>query len=488
MRRALLCLLLLLPCAARADAIGPEQADALQHQLKDWIGTIVGPAVNLPELPLHISAAGDSYRLEWPLAADQADAKITASLHPLDGGRWAIDNLALPADASFSIAMPDAVNGAEPTKVSLRVGSQDSHAVIDPAFAAASTLALQLNDLAIVSDSAKQHQEQKIGHYAVSGSLTPAANGRLDLDLQGSMQNWASAGHTEGGATVLFAADALRATARIDGVNRDSTAALIAAAVGLVTTLPADVAVKGKDAELSDAARAQLRKLIEATSDLASALHLTEEVDGLKVDIAGTGGVSLKHAALGVGGESKDGRLHAWLDVGVDGIATPTLPPEMAAYLPQHVALRPSISGITTADLRAIALDAASDRKDDRIARDMAAIYAHGGLGVGLDELAFDVGPAKLAGTAQLTATAPNAFSGEAHVTCKGLDQLIDQVREKPEMQQALPILIMLRGLARTEGDHLVWDVAVHDGSFTVNGTDLSQLGIGRKPAHPKPR
>lgn len=488
MRRALLCLSVLLPCAAHADAIGPEQADALQHQLKDWLGTIVGPALNLPELPLHISAANDSYRLEWPLATDQGDAKVTASLHPLDGGRWSIDNLALPSDASFTIAVPDAVNGAEPTKVSVRVGSQDSHAVIDPAFAAASTLALQLNDLSIVSESAKQHQEQKIGHYAVSGSLTPAANGRLALDLQGSMQNWASAGHAEGGATVLFAADALHAAARIDDINRDSTAGLIAAAVGLVTALPADVATKGKDAELPEPARLQLRKLIDATNDLASALHLTEEVDGLKVDIAGTGGLSLKHAALGVGGESKDGRLHAWLDVGIDGIATPTLPPEMAAYLPQHVAFRPSISGVTTADLRAIALDATGDKKDDRIARDMAAIYAHGGVGVGIDALAFDVGPAKLAGTAQLTATAPDAFSGEARVTCKGLDQLIDQVRDKPEMQQALPILIMLRGLARTDGDHLVWDVAVHDGSFIVNGTDLSQLGIGKKPGHTRPR
>ena len=484
MRRALLCLSLLLPCAAHADAIAPEQADALQHELRDWIGTIGGPAVNLLESPLHVAAAGDSYRLEWPLVSDQADAKVTASLHPLDGGRWAIDNLAFPSAASFSIAVPDAVNGGGPTMVSVRVGSQDSRAVIDPAFAAASTLDLQLNDLSILSESAGQRQEQKIGHYAVSGSLTPAANGRLDLEVHGTMQGWASAGHAEGGAAVLFTADALRAGARIDGIDRDRTSGLIAAAIGLVMALPADVAVKGKDAELSEAARLQLRKLVEATNDLASAVHLTEEVDGLTVDIAGTSRLSLKHAALGISGESKDGRLHAWLDLGLDGIATPTLPPEMAAYLPQHVALRPSLYGVATADLRAIVLDATGDKKDDRIAKDMAAIYAHGGVGVGLDSLAFDVGPAKLAAAAQLTATAPNAFRGQAHLTCKGLDELIDQVRDKPELQQALPTMIMLRGLARTDGDHLVWDVAVRDGSFIVNGTDLSQL-MGKKPAQP---
>jgi hypothetical protein len=488
MRRTLLCLSLLLPCAAHADAIGQEQADALQHQLRNWITSIVGPTVNVPELPLHITGAGDSYRLAWPLPSDKGDTAVTASLRPLDGGKWAIDNLAFPSEASFNIPVSNAAADAgAPTKVSMRVGSQDSHAVIDPAFAAASTLQFQLSDLFILSEGAKQRQEQKIGRYAVSGSLTPAADGRLDLDLQGTMQAWASAGHAEGGTTVLLSADSLRATARIDDINRDSTAGLVAATVGLVTAMPADVVAKGKDAELPEAARIQLRKLIEATNNLSSALRLTEEIDGLKVDIAGKAGIGLQHASLGIGGESKDGRLHAWIDLGADGIQTPTLPPELTAYLPQHVALRPSVSGITTTDLRAIALDATGDKKDDKIAQDMAAIYAHGGVDVGLDKLAFDLGPAKLAGTGHVTAKAPNVWSGEAHVTCQGLDELIDQVRDKPELQQALPILIMLRGLARTDGDHLVWDVEAHDGTFIVNGTDLSQL-LGKKPAHPKTR
>ena len=485
MRRALLCLGLLLPCVAHADTIGQEQADALQHQIMAWIDGIVGPAVKLPDLPLRISGAGDSYRLEWPLATDQADAKVSASLHPLDGSRWAIDNLTFPSDASFTIAVPDAADSGGPMKVAMRVGSQNSHAVIDPAFAAASMIDVQLTDVSITSDGAKQHQEQKIGRYALSGSLTPGAGGRLDLDVRGTMQAWASAGHTEGGTTVLFSADALRAAAKIDGISRDSTSGLVAATVGLVAAMPADVVAKGKDTELPAAARLELRKLIEATTDIASTLQLTEEIDGLKLEVADKGGISLKHATFGIGGESKDGRLHAWINVGADGIDTPTLSPEIAAYLPQHIALRPSISGIATADLRALALDATDDKKDEHVTKDTAAIFAHGGIGVGLDSLAFNLGPARLAGTAQLTATSPDVWNGQAHVTCQGLDELIDQVRAKPELQQALPILIMLRGLARAEGDHLVWNVAVHDGTFTVNGTDLSELGIGRKPDQP---
>ena len=58
-----LCLLLLLPAAARADDIGPAQAQALSQQLKDWLAGLFGPSVKLPELPWQITGAGDHYVL-----------------------------------------------------------------------------------------------------------------------------------------------------------------------------------------------------------------------------------------------------------------------------------------------------------------------------------------------------------------------------------------------------------------------------------------
>ena len=56
------------------------------------------------------------------------------------------------------------------------------------------------------------------------------------------------------------------------------------------------------------------------------------------------------------------------------------------------------------------------------------------------------------------------------------------QARTNPDLQQALPVLIMLRGLAKPDGKKLVWDIVSDGPSVTVNGLDLSQLGGGDKP------
>jgi hypothetical protein len=41
-------------------------------------------------------------------------------------------------------------------------------------------------------------------------------------------------------------------------------------------------------------------------------------------------------------------------------------------------------------------------------------------------------------------------------------------------------VLLMLRGLAKPDGDRLVWQITSEGTSVTVNGIDLSQLGGDR--------
>ena len=206
-------------------------------------------------------------------------------------------------------------------------------------------------------------------------------------------------------------------------------------------------------------------------------------MDGLQVEIAGMGGLSMKHFLLGFGGEAPDGRLHAWLDIGLDELASPSLPPTIAAFLPHHVEIRPSLSGVRTADLHKLALDATEEGADsDSLAPDIAAIFSHGGVELGVETLSFDVGPAQVQGTGHLTALSPDAWHGEAHLVATGLDDLSTQARNNPDLQQALPVLIMLRGLAKPDGKKLVWDIVSDGPTVTVNGLDLSQMGSGDKP------
>jgi hypothetical protein len=86
-----------------------------------------------------------------------------------------------------------------------------------------------------------------------------------------------------------------------------------------------------------------------------------------------------------------------------------------------------------------------------------------------------------VAGTGRITITSPGAWHGEAHLAATGFDELATQARANPDLQQALPALIMLRGLAKPDGERLVWDIVSNGPSLKVNGLDLSQLGSGDK-------
>jgi hypothetical protein len=256
---------------------------------------------------------------------------------------------------------------------------------------------------------------------------------------------------------------------------------------GLLRALPPDAVEKHGKGDLPPPARAQLRALIQALPDLLTGVKLEETVDGLQVEIAGMGGLALQRMVLGFGGEAPDGNLHAWVELGLDGLDTQSLPPKMTAYLPHHLELRPSVSGIRTADLSKLALDATEEGAgNDTLAPDIAAIFAQGGVNLAVNTLSFDLGPAKVEGVGKVVVLSPDSWHGEARLAATGLDELTAQARKDPELQQALLVLMILRGLAKPDGNRLVWDVASDGTAVTVNGIDLSGLA-GDKPKAKQP-
>ncbi len=475
-----LCLLLFLTCGAHADDLGPVQAQALQQQLNDWLAGLLGPTVKLPEPPWRITGEHDHYVFTWPLPAPTSPA--TANVRPLDGGRWSIDALKLPPSGNFTMTLPDDGKGA-PMEMRFSIGRQDTHGVIDPGFAGVSKLHSDFGDLVVSSTGTKQRQEQRFDRYVADTTLTPTQNGRLDLTMAATVGGWKSASEISGGTPIAIGIETLSANGRINGVNRERAAGLLATVGGLFGALPPDIATKLNKSDLSAPARAQLRRLVDSLQDMLTAVSIEESVDGLQVEIAGIGGLSMKHFLLGFGGESPEGRLHAWLNIGVDEPASPSLPPNIAAFMPHHVEIKPSLSGVLTADLHKLALDATEESADaDSLAPDIAAIFSHGGVELGIETLSFDLGPAQVQGTGHITVLAPDAWHGVAHLVATGLDDLSTQARTNPDLQQALPVLILLRGLAKPDGKKLVWDIVSDGPTVTVNGLDLSQIGSGDKP------
>jgi hypothetical protein len=320
----------------------------------------------------------------------------------------------------------------------------------------------------------------------VDTSLTPNKDGRLDLRSDARVEGWKSASQLNAGTSVAMGIQSMRAVGRVDNVNRDRIAALLAAAGGLIGALPPDIATRHDMTDIPAPAREQLRQMVAALQDIMTAVSIEENLDGLQVEVPGMGGLSMKHFVIGFGGESPEGKLHAWIHLGLDDLASPSLPPKVASYLPHHIDVKPSLSGVQTADLHRLALDATKEGADaDSLQPAIDAIFAHGGVNLGVETLSFDLGPAKVDGTGHVTALSPEKWHGEAHVTATGLDDLVAQARTNPDLQQALPVLLMLRGMAKPDGKKLVWDVVSDGPSLTVNGMDLSQMTGGAPPAKP---
>ncbi len=64
-----------------------------------------------------------------------------------------------------------------------------------------------------------------------------------------------------------------------------------------------------------------------------------------------------------------------------------------------------------------------------------------------------------------------------ARIEASGLDRLIDRVKADPTLSQALPFLILARGLAKPDGQGLAWDITFDESrKVVVNGTDLSRI------------
>jgi hypothetical protein len=182
----------------------------------------------------------------------------------------------------------------------------------------------------------------------------------------------------------------------------------------------------------------------------------------------------VRHMRLGIDGAAPDGMLHAGFDIVLDGLAVQNLPPQAAALMPHHLELRPSVIGVSLADLTTLALEA-TDQKVDRarLQGEAMALLAHGGVTFGLDTLDMDVGPAVLHGHGHVLVTGPDEYQAEAHITATGLDDLMQQAHGNPDLQRALPFLAIARGFAQPEGDHLVWDIVAGKAGVTVNGVEL---------------
>ncbi len=480
------------PAGAEAT---PAQAASMESQIRDTLGGLLGPSIKIGNRPIQVTPEGDHYDLLVDVALDKivrgsstfaapettTPLQVTGTAKPGENGIWIVEGIKTNSPLHFTILMPvpptegDA-GPAKSTPVSYTVEQkgQDGRIVWDPSFQTPSTWTTTTQSSSIHAEGGPIPHDTTIGATNAVTTLRPAGDGRMDVLVNGALQDYDIDG-SQSASPLRVAMQRLRVDSAMNSVNRADAVRFIQAITSLIAAKPpAD----------SPALPPLVKAVLATMQDLASSFMLDETIEGMTFQAQGQN-VALARARLEMDVRSDQGLMKAGMTLGLEGLGLPNLPlGPMEVLLPRHVELRPVIGGVTAADLLHMA-NLATDNIDPTPA-DIAALFSHGGVTGGLDSMTVEVGGATFTGQGSLVATAPSAqaVTGTAQVTATNYDDLMQKVSAIPGMgQQALPVMVFIKGIGRTVDNKLVWDATYKDGKVLINNVDLTAMAAGAGPA-----
>lgn len=468
--------LALLAGTAHGADTSAEQAARLEQGISEWLADMLGPGMKLPERPVQVQPAGDAYRLAVPFGSN--NPPLTATLREADGGTWALRDLKVPSPARFTIDVPEpggAPGATMRTDYVMSWGEQDTSALFDPSYRTASTLAWSSRASELRVTSGGEESTTRIARSTGQGALRPAGDGRVDLVTESSAEGYSAASTLPNGQPLQIDIEKMQGQGAISGVSRERAPRLVRAVTGLVgVTL-----TTGVNGTAPPPGPAELRALFEPMQDLASTMQAVQVLQGLRVRVGKLGG-GAERATVGFGVTTPGGILTLSTDVLAEGIQAPDLPLSRAQreLVPRRVALRPVVSGVAAADLIRLMLDAADTGVPPQ-APDFIQLLNRGGLNMGLESFALDLGGASFTGNGQVSMSPSMTVSGGGQVSATGFEALLDRIKRVPEFGGALPVIAFAKGIARPVGDRLVWDVTYRGGRVLVNDVDLSTMAGG---------
>ncbi len=466
---------------ARADSVTPAQASDLEAQLRAWMAGLVSPAIDVGPRPVQATADGDHFNIVLPVpdvvsttGVVPQGLAVTMKARPLDGGRWALDDLVAPSPVTVT---PPKDLGADDKAAGkpfvFSVENQQFHGLLDPSFATTSSFDTRWTGFRLSGSNSTSFTQSSVSHSI----WQPTTDGKINVLTDGTSEQSKSDIEGSDGKKVTYTIAKTRSSSRINNVSPASLASLIRSVAALVPT------ISGTKDSLSPDQRTLARTAVFALRDMFGGAEAAQTLEGIKFDADGHGG-TLAKATLGMKMGVTDGKLELATQIGMEGLDSPEVPAGVfREYLPRKLSLKPRVSGIPSEDLvklmlRAIDSDA-SDMAD--LQASAVALLGAGPLEVAIDELELDLGKAALSATGSLDVTSPNDITGEAEISMSGLEALIKRANTTPEIKQIAPVLIFLKGIGKQDGEKTVWTVNYEDNKVMVNDTDLSDLIPGQK-------
>lgn len=475
--------------AARAADVTPAEATVLEQQAQDWFGRLLGPSVRIADRPVRLTAAGDHYdvviRTFYKRIDGSGNIDMTATARQATDGTWAIEDLKLPSPIGFTATIPvPAADGRPATSVpvtyTLATEGQDQRILWDPSFTRPSTWTTTVQSMAITANGGPIAHDTKVGLSNSIMTLRPAGPDRADVLLEGTLQDFEVSAVTAG-APMQTAMKRVRVSSALTGVSRSQAVTLVQTFMHAFAATGYAIPGQGQPANPPPKMTPEMiRALLAALQGFASGLTLDEMLEGLTVKTADIT-VGIDQMKLGFAAKAENGLLQAGLELGMDGLALPEpLIGDMAALVPRRVALHPFVSGLGVAELSRIASEASEGRDPSK--QDVAALFSHGGIGAGLESMTVDVAGAVFSGQGKvvMAGPSPDQVSGTAQITADHFDALMQKVTALPELAQAVPALVFIKGVGRIANDQLVWDVSYDGGKLLVNNVDLIAMAAGQ--------
>ena len=444
---------------------------------------------------------------------------------------------AIPPNRNFN----PAGTHLETVTYELKFGQQTASGVFDPTYATPTSAQSSIASIDLVQVGGPAATISHVGPTVSASSITPSGNGRADMLLDTSMQTYETKTQFTGdGPSVTLTMDRVHVVTALTGYAPDRLAPLIgamASAAKLAQATPASLPpalppappapgpkpnapkpgaapkpgtpkpgagkpgagkpnagkpgapksgarIPGPDTASDPAAdarmRAVLRAILVAANGVLTGGKLDETADGVKFDFSGHVG-TINHLGVNFAGDAPQDALTASMGLTVDGLAIPELPPALAVFVPSHVTMHPTVSNVSVGALTRLGMDATDPDGRDPPEADYAALFRNGGINFGFDTLGLDIGDTKFSGTGTFNLAGPQTVTGQAEIIAHGLDALITQAQSNPMLAQGVPVLIFLKGIAKTNADQSVWQVSLANGRALVNGVDLMAMAGAMK-------